>query len=697
MAIREENKMPFKSEAQRRFMYSQHPELAKEFESATPKNASLPEHVKMSDGGFSSVLNLFDNKTKSAVKSDANDAAAADAVDPVVTTSSDTAKTSTSPANMAEGGTPNDDPMAGNPAVSDPGIKDASVSDFLLPYLLGKPAMEGAGAKLADEAGAIFPQKAPLMEDAIEGATTKDVVDPDKIEVYVKGIQKGAPGGSGDVKIYGVKGKPEQLKAMFGDEAPGSVPEHILQQKGLLPAPGPQIPQAAPTGYAEGGKVERSSLEHPTPNGMMARAMDKGGYPHVTFMEDQTPEGVKETTHLAKSHEEPKMAEGGTIHKAEGRDKEPAKPKDVEMSHEKKLHSIYKSMGVKGYADGGTPPPADPSSTPPSPSDPDYWDQIKAALSQVGNTLGKTLPTVPGVAEGAANAAATPGIAPAINEALGTNLPGPAPTPPPATPPVLPPAAMPAPSPVPSPAPAPAGAASGMPNLGTIFNQDTSKLTAGVNPEDRQALAQQLQNQQHGTGALIAQAVAGLGDALAAKGGKEQHSLQNIFSMEKTQRDEALANFDQARQDRLQKLQLQTTMGDNALKQAAAADAYGVDENLNKMIGAPAGTMKKDLPTYFSLMSAQVAKQEKDADLYMKAHAQAGTDVDNAVKNSSVLGIKPSAAQLQASGAKLADNYYNRAKGNVLVKPSDGGQAVWIPAQNIAKAKQMDPNLQIQP
>jgi hypothetical protein len=35
--------MPFESQAQRRYMYSQHPEIAKEFESATPKGAKLPE------------------------------------------------------------------------------------------------------------------------------------------------------------------------------------------------------------------------------------------------------------------------------------------------------------------------------------------------------------------------------------------------------------------------------------------------------------------------------------------------------------------------------------------------------------------------------------------------------------------------------------------------------------------------------
>lgn len=38
--------MPFKSQAQRRYMYSQHPEIAKEFEEKTPEGANLPEHVK---------------------------------------------------------------------------------------------------------------------------------------------------------------------------------------------------------------------------------------------------------------------------------------------------------------------------------------------------------------------------------------------------------------------------------------------------------------------------------------------------------------------------------------------------------------------------------------------------------------------------------------------------------------------------
>lgn len=36
---------PFKSQAQRRYLYSQHPELAKEFESKTPKGKKLPERA----------------------------------------------------------------------------------------------------------------------------------------------------------------------------------------------------------------------------------------------------------------------------------------------------------------------------------------------------------------------------------------------------------------------------------------------------------------------------------------------------------------------------------------------------------------------------------------------------------------------------------------------------------------------------
>lgn len=40
--------MPFVSASQRRFMWANHPEVAREFQDATPKGAKLPEHVKKS-------------------------------------------------------------------------------------------------------------------------------------------------------------------------------------------------------------------------------------------------------------------------------------------------------------------------------------------------------------------------------------------------------------------------------------------------------------------------------------------------------------------------------------------------------------------------------------------------------------------------------------------------------------------------
>jgi hypothetical protein len=38
--------MPFKSQAQRRFLFATNPAVAKEFAAATPKGAKLPDHVR---------------------------------------------------------------------------------------------------------------------------------------------------------------------------------------------------------------------------------------------------------------------------------------------------------------------------------------------------------------------------------------------------------------------------------------------------------------------------------------------------------------------------------------------------------------------------------------------------------------------------------------------------------------------------
>lgn len=38
--------MPFKSKAQRSYLYATHPSVAKKFQAETPKNAKLPAHAK---------------------------------------------------------------------------------------------------------------------------------------------------------------------------------------------------------------------------------------------------------------------------------------------------------------------------------------------------------------------------------------------------------------------------------------------------------------------------------------------------------------------------------------------------------------------------------------------------------------------------------------------------------------------------
>lgn len=38
--------MPFKSNAQRKYLFAKLPQIAKEFSAATPKGKKLPEHVK---------------------------------------------------------------------------------------------------------------------------------------------------------------------------------------------------------------------------------------------------------------------------------------------------------------------------------------------------------------------------------------------------------------------------------------------------------------------------------------------------------------------------------------------------------------------------------------------------------------------------------------------------------------------------
>ena len=52
--------MPFESEAQRRWMYANHPEMAKEWESHTPKGKKLPKRVHNSRAYYIGASRVFD-------------------------------------------------------------------------------------------------------------------------------------------------------------------------------------------------------------------------------------------------------------------------------------------------------------------------------------------------------------------------------------------------------------------------------------------------------------------------------------------------------------------------------------------------------------------------------------------------------------------------------------------------------------
>lgn len=629
------------------------------------------------------------------------------------------------PKKMSEGGTTNAEMI--EPGVygdTDPGHFQAIVNS-----LAGGMGLGSMGAGLAADLPAALKGLGEAGELSIGRAAPEMEGMAPKVEVFSKGVMgKGTPN---ETTIWGVKGDPKEIAKLGYGEDPGSIPEHILQKHRLLPDMKINATnQTAPNEYSEGGIVEK--MKHllgtdksdaaqadsvdpvvsaqqpsaPSESDMAAKqtgqptdtekaaatdqqrkalGMAHGGKaPGVTFMEDQTPKEVKKTVHMD------------------------------EPTHEQKLRAVKKAMGM---ADGGTVPgeidPADlPGGVtpPPAPNSPGWMEWVKNALAQVGNSpagqvAGAVMNPVSAIA-GAVKSAA-PAIMNAEGPAAGKVASAMAGAPDAAPAPAAPPAAGPAPVlPAPTPPPAapvappvaaaPAGGGSTPNPVGNIFKQDTSALTAGSDPADRQALASQLGKQQHSWGEILAQSVAGLGDALAAKGRMDSDSLGNIFKMQAQQRNEALANFDAQRQMKLQKLDIQSKMGQNAVQQLAAQDAYGTDEHLNKILGAPAGTAHKDLPLYFQAQQAQVMAANKDADLRLASHKQAADEVDNAVKNASFWGTKPSSAQIEAKGAQLADKYYNQAKGNTLIKASDNSMH-WIPNQNVGKAQQIDPGLQVQP
>lgn len=146
---------------------------------------------------------------------------------------------------------PNEKGYAEGGTISEePGIQDATLSDFLLPLLMGNAAPEMAegmapALKGLGEAGEVTLGKAaPEMEGLAS-----------KIQPFSKGVMgKGTPN---EMTIWGVKGDPEAIAKLGYGPDPASVPEHILKQHGILPETSINAStQNAPNSYADGGIVE---------------------------------------------------------------------------------------------------------------------------------------------------------------------------------------------------------------------------------------------------------------------------------------------------------------------------------------------------------------------------------------------------------------------------------------------------------
>lgn len=504
-----------------------------------------------------------------------------------------------------------------------------------------------------------------------------------------------------------------------------------------------------------------------------AKPMATGGVPHVTVMEDESPEQVKKTVH---------MADGGAV---EGESPIMTAIRNYVMGHhgdavgDQKETDLAQNVDsstdtAKGYAKGGkvemdpkdtvglpgVPPPAapmdpriaaglpgipalpsaqptgdaekkaaiaayiaaqrgkdmpkfddggvvDPSQLPspqPAPTDsPSRLQAIIQAIQAAGKQAAAPITGLLGATQSAtapiANAAA-PAIVPALNRTLGTNLPNPQPAPDASPMPASNAAPAPAPLPptMPAPGPSPAGSANGTaPAPANPLDQwgklDPNTIAPGLNPNDRQALAGQLQRNQHSFGSLLSESLAGMGDALAARGGVKQDSLGKILALQTQQRSEALNNFDQARTAAFQNHQAILQANKDMVDRAAAVDAYGTSPALAKSLGAPAGTTNNDLKNiWIPLAGQRVQVANHEQDIRTQAAKAASEQYAEEQKNRPLLSTNKSPAQQAAEIANLTNDKLAQIHGQAKIV--QGGQARYVSPDVAAAAMKQDPTIQ---
>lgn len=498
--------MPFKSKAQQRFMFAEHPEMAKEWADKTPDIKALPQHVKK----------------------------------------------------MADGGMVQDEP----------GIQDATVSDgatlAALASLAGAiPELAGAAPEmLGSEAGEIsLGGKAPEMEGM-----------PAKIQVFSKGVMgKGTPN---ETTIWGVKGDPKDLLKEFGDEAPGSVPEHILKAKGLLPDTSiDATSQEAPNSFAKGGEV-----------------MDKT---KTNSMSDiGTLAGLRDL--LAKAHA------GEDIHEAPKMNPEDEN-KEGSFLGDFSAHASTDSAGAQGYAFGGETNPKKETISAmennPSAGFADGGDVLDTSNIMQSAVAPSAAPIdtenggsgrVPFLSPQSQTNIALTGsdtVDPAFIQKLqaGQQRP-PAPT-------------------VPNPVGQTLQTAQNIPSTNPGIYQ-------GITADDRNALLQKLLAQKSSGANLAASGLAGLGDAISNSFGKGGQNTQGALREAQNQNiNTRIGAMDTQRQQRMQDLQANLAQQEN---DPSSAYSQGMRSFYSQLTGKtfPSGIsasmMKQAFPDYAKIFDSQL-------------------------------------------------------------------------------------------
>lgn len=473
-----------------------------------------------------------------------------------------------------------------------------------------------------------------------------------------------------------------------------------------------------PKNYAEGGPVMDPQLAtgqmpgvpalpgfEPTEDEKLKAVLDE-------MIKNPRPQPSQEQKKL-EGTAGPNLAHGGV---AAPNDNTPHKAPEG-PSHEEKMEAVMKALssGELKMADGGVPPvgplPADASPE-------DKMGVIAKLMGAAGNIFQSPAGKMAQFAAdpvGSATSLIAPRVAPAIDTAKslanpvintmnavgGThvpNVPQEAPVPAPQA------ASTPAPEVPSTPVQAPKieapPVAPHMTDFNALFNQDPSKIAPGLNAPDRQKAAGDVWNQQHTIGGMISEALTGLGDAVAARGGINQDMLSKVISLQGDRRKEVMDNFDKARETAVQNFNLKAQMGKNAIDMLAAKDAYGpaspaLIKLLNGMgVQVTPGTLNKDLPMYFQAAKAQADKAVSQGEMLLKATKQASDEIEASNKDSGLLHMKMGPEEMAKHVKYRAAELMAQAQGMVHVRTSDGAEH-FMPAANVEKAKQMDRGLKV--